>query len=57
MDDHSNDGQRPSQRPEGQDDERFNPFQNESDMFRVLLWVGGGALVLILLVVGGRAIF
>ncbi|MGH2907459.1 MAG: hypothetical protein ACRDKI_11930 [Solirubrobacterales bacterium] len=39
------------------DDGRFNPFLNEADMFKVLLYVAAGCAVLILLVVLGRAIF
>lgn len=35
----------------------FNPLQNEGDMFKVLLWVAGCLLVLVLLVFAGRAIF
>lgn len=56
MDDQPNDGQPPVQRPEQQDDERFNPFRNEEDMFKIVLWVGGVAAVVILLVVVGRAV-
>lgn len=56
MDDQPNDGQQPVQRPEKQDDERFNPFRNEEDMFKIVLWVGGAAAVVILLVVVGRAV-
>lgn len=35
----------------------FNPLQNEGDMFKVLLWVAGCLLVLVLLVLGVRAVF
>ena len=40
----------PTNQPPPDKKERFNPFVNEGDMFKVLLWVAGGALVVIGLV-------
>lgn len=35
----------------------FNPLQKEGDMFKVLLWVAGVLAVVVLLVLGARAVF
>lgn len=42
-----------SERPEKG---RFNPFLNEEDMFKVVLWVAGGLLALIVVVMLLRAL-
>lgn len=41
-----------SERPPG---DRFNPFLHEEDMFKVVLWVAGGLLALIVVVLAVRA--
>jgi len=38
-------------------DKRFNPFRNEEDMFKIVLWVAAGCAVVALLAVAARAIF
>lgn len=43
--------------PEQGDDKRFNPFRNEEDMFKIVLWVGAVCLALILVVFAARALF
>jgi hypothetical protein len=35
---------------------RFNPFANEEDMFKIVLWVGGICLVLLPVIVGIKAL-
>lgn len=45
--------QKPSESPEKGP---FNPFLNEEDMFKVVLWVAGGLLVLIVVVLALRAL-
>jgi hypothetical protein len=42
-----------SERPEKG---RFNPFLNEDDMFKVVLWVAGGVLVVAALAVLAQAV-
>lgn len=37
--------------------QRFNPFLNEGDMFKVVLWVGAVVLVAILIAVVVRGVF
>lgn len=34
----------------------FNPFLNEEDMFKVVLWVAGGLLALVMVVLLLRAV-
>jgi hypothetical protein len=36
---------------------RFDPFTNEGDMFKIVLWVGGVVLVIAVLAVLANAIF
>lgn len=62
--DPDNSSERPengSQRPaNGDTDEpkrRFDPFTHEEDMFKVVLWVGAGLLLIIVLITIARAAF
>lgn len=43
--------------PEPGDDKRFNPFRNEEDMFKIVLWAGAVCLALIVVVFLARAVF
>lgn len=43
--------------PQKQPPRRFNPFLNEEDMFKVVLWAGGIVLVIMALVLLARAVF
>lgn len=44
-------GDTPPQKP------RFNPFANEEDMFKIVLWAGAAVLLIIVLVVLARVAF
>jgi hypothetical protein len=46
-----NGAQSPAEPAAGPEEKRFNPFIHEADMFKVVLWAGGIAVVVILLVV------
>lgn len=43
--------------PQKGEDERFNPFRNEGDMFKIVVWAGAVCLALILIVFLVRAVF
>lgn len=49
--------QKRSESPESGSERRFNPFVNEGDMFKIVLWVAGAALVLIVLLALAQTIF
>lgn len=52
-----NGAERASAGPANDPPHRFNPFAHEEDMFKVVLWVGGALLVLIVIVALARTIF
>ncbi|MFT4049986.1 MAG: hypothetical protein QM648_09145 [Solirubrobacterales bacterium] len=45
-----------SEAPQRAPQRRFNPFLNEEDMFKVVLWVAGAVFVLVVLAVVVRAL-